>query len=190
MGKMDDAERVIVASAAEWREWLAAHGAASTGVWVLMPRDASSARGDLYAPLVEEALCFGWIDGQAGADEQYSRIWMAPRSERSAWAASNRERVERLIAEGRMTPAGQRLIDVAKQNGSWSVLEGPEAGIEPDELRAALDADPAARAAWDGFPPSVRKAALTQIAFAKTPATVTRRIAAIVAAASEGRRPA
>lgn len=190
MGKLDDAERVEVRSAAEWRSWLEGNGETSTGVWLMIPREHSTARGDLYAPVVEEGLCFGWIDGQAGADETHSRIWFAPRSPRSAWAASNKERVERLVADGRMTPAGQRLIDAAKANGMWTVLEGPEAGIEPEPLAAGLDADPAARAAWDGFPPSTRKAALTQIALAKGEATVARRIAAIVAACAEGRRPA
>lgn len=190
MGRLHDAEHVEVASAAAWRAWLEANGESSTGVWVAIPRAHSTARGDLYAPLVEEGLCFGWIDGQAAVDDTHSRIWFAPRSVRSAWAASNRERVERLVAEGRMTPAGQRLIDAAKVNGMWGVLEGPEAGIEPPALAAALDAVPAARAAWDGFPPSTRKAALTQIALAKTEATTARRIAAIVAACTEGRRPA
>lgn len=190
MGRQDDAERVIITSAAEWREWLTLNAHSSSGVWVLIPRTHSSARGDLYAPLVEEALCFGWIDATAGSEPEHAKLWFSPRSPRSAWAASNKERVARLIAEGRMTPAGESLIDAAHRNGMWTVLEGPEAGIEPASLTAALDAQRAARSFWDALPPSARKAALTQIALARTEATRERRIAAAVTACVEGRRPA
>lgn len=190
MGKMADAERVTVTSATQWRTWLSGNGETSSGVWVAIPRTRSSVRGDLYAPLVEEALCFGWIDGQVGSESDHALLWFAPRSPRSAWAASNKERVTRLIAEGRMDDTGLRLIEAAQANGMWTVLEGPEAGMEPAELRAALDGEPIARTTWDALPPSTRKAALTHIALAKTPATVTRRIAAIVTACVEGRRPA
>lgn len=190
MGRLDDADRVIITSAADWRAWLAEHGESSTGVWVLIPRTHSSARGDLYAPLVEEALCFGWIDGTAGSEPEHAKLWFAPRSPRSAWAASNKERVTRLTAAGRMTPAGQRLIDTARENGMWQVLEGPEAGIEPAPLTAALDAEPAARAFWSTLPPSARKAALTQIALARTEPTRERRVATVVAACAAGKRPA
>lgn len=181
MGKLEDADRVAVSSGLQWRAWLEAHPE-STGVWAVAPRH-------LYDDLVEEALCFGWIDGTAASDGEGSRLWFAPRSPASAWASSNRDRVERLVREGRMTPRGQALIDAAHANGMWSVLMGPEAGVEPDELRAALAAAPDARATWDAYPPSVRKQALTAIALAKTPATITRRITSIVAAATEGRRP-
>jgi len=188
MGKLEDAEEVVVTSAAEWRSWLEANAGTSTGVWVLMPKDASTTRGDLYAPLVEEALCFGWIDAVARPGDTHAKLWFAPRSPKSAWAASNKERVSRLLADGRMTPAGQALIDAAQANGMWTVLEGPEAGIEPAELTAALDAIPQARATWDAFSPSARKLALTHIAMARTAGTVTRRIESIVAAAARGER--
>lgn len=188
MGKLEDAEEVVITSAAEWRAWLETNAATSTGVWVLIPKDTSTTRGDLYPPLVEEALCFGWIDAVARPGDTHSKLWFAPRSTKSAWAASNKERVSRLLAEGRMTPAGQALIDAAKANGMWTVLEGPEAGIEPDELRAALDTNPDARATWDAFSPSARKLALTHIAMARTPATATRRIETIVAAAARGEK--
>ncbi|WP_040167233.1 YdeI/OmpD-associated family protein [Microbacterium gorillae] len=186
MGKLEDAERVTVHGAAQWRQWLSTHGADSTGAWVVLP--AGTTRGSLYDQLVEEALCFGWIDGVAKPEDGASRLWFAPRSPRSAWAASNKARVERLLADGRMTAAGQALIDAAKANGMWTVLEGPEAGIVPDDLAAALDADPRARATWDSFSPSVRKLALTHIAMAKTAPTVARRIEQIAAAAVRGER--
>lgn len=89
-----------------------------------------------------------------------------------------------------MRPEGRRLIDLAKENGLWTVLDGAEAGIEPPELAAALDAVPAARAEWDGWTPGLRKAALTAIALAKRPETRTARIAKTVADAAAGKRPA
>ncbi len=88
-----------------------------------------------------------------------------------------------------LAPAGIRAIEVAKANGTWEMLDGPEAGIEPDEFAAALDAVPAARANWDGFPKSVKKLGLTHIATARRPETRSARIAKIVADAAEGRRP-
>ena len=117
-------------------------------------------------------------------------LWFAPRSPSSAWAATNKARVAKLEAEGRMRPEGRRLIDLARANGMWTVLDGAEAGVEPPELTAALDAEPAARREWDSWTPGVRKVALTAIALAKRPQTRTARIARIVADAAVGKRPA
>lgn len=88
-----------------------------------------------------------------------------------------------------LAPAGIRAIEVAKANGTWEMLDGPEAGIEPPELTAALDAVPAARANWDAFPKSVKKFGLTHIATAKRAETRSARIAKIVADAADGKRP-
>ncbi len=189
--KMDAAPRVHVESAEEWRAWLEEHGETADGVWLVTWQATTGRPRVAYEDAVLEALCVGWIDGQAQRlDDERSMQWYAPRSPGSTWAATNKARVAQLTAEGRMRPAGQRLVDMAKANGMWTVLDGPEAGIEPSELTAALDAVPAARAAWDAFPPSARKMGLTAIAMAKKPETKTSRISRIVADAAEGRRPA
>ncbi|NKF30705.1 hypothetical protein HER21_30045, partial [Pseudomonas sp. BGM005] len=94
-----------------------------------------------------------------------------------------------LETAGLLAPAGIRVLDAAKADGSWTMLDGPEAGIEPPELTAALDAVPAARSAWDAFPKSVKKFGLTHIATAKRAETRAARIAKIVADAAEGKRP-
>ncbi len=112
-----------------------------------------------------------------------------PSSPRQRWAATNKARIVELEAAGLLAPAGIRVIEAAKENGSWTLLDGPEAGIEPDEFAAALDAVPVARANWDAFPKSIKKFGLTQIAMAKRPETKTARIAKIVADAAEGKRP-
>jgi uncharacterized protein YdeI (YjbR/CyaY-like superfamily) len=190
MGALDDGERVRAADADAWRAWLHENHTRAHGAWLLRPRPGSVEVLVEYEPAVEHALCYGWIDGPVRTfDETTAGLWFSPRRAQSVWAASNRERVARLEAAGLMTDAGRLVIAKAKANGSWSVLEGPEAGIEPPELTAALDAVPAARAGWDAFPPSARKLGLTNVALAKRPETRAARIARIVADAAAGIRP-
>ncbi|MFJ6651938.1 YdeI family protein [Microbacterium sp. NPDC091313] len=190
MGALDDGEKVVAPDAATWRAWLEAHHASSTGAWLVRGRGPHVASHIGYEPAILEALCFGWIDGPVRVfDEETSGLWFAPRRASSGWAATNKARIALLEAEGRLRPAGIRALEVAKANGAWEVLDGPEAGIEPPELTAALDAVPAARANWDGFPMSAKKLGLTNIATAKRPETRAARIAKIVADAAEGRRP-
>jgi uncharacterized protein YdeI (YjbR/CyaY-like superfamily) len=190
MGKMDTAARVPVETAEQWRAWLTEHAASSDGVWVVLWRPATRRPRIDYDTAICEALCFGWVDGQSKPlDDERSMLWFAPRSPRSAWAATNKARVARLIAAGRMRPAGQRLIDLAHENGMWTVLDGPEAGLEPPDLTRSLDAAPGARAHWEGWTPGVRKAALTSIALARRPETRAARIARVVSDAASGVGP-
>jgi uncharacterized protein YdeI (YjbR/CyaY-like superfamily) len=191
MGKMDDADRVPIEALADWTAWLETNADTCDGVWMVLWRPATERPRIDYDTAIREALCFGWIDGQAKPlDDERSMLWFAPRAATSAWAGTNKARIAELIAEGRMRPAGQRLIDLAKENGTWELLDGPEAGIEPPELAAALDAEPTARATWDAWTPGVRKAALTAIALARRPETKTARIERLVADAAAGRKPA
>ena len=190
MGVHDDAERLRFRDGSEWRAWLAENHATSTGVWVLRARAGVDVELINYLDIVLQALCFGWIDGTVKPlDDETNGQWCAPRRPTGNWAATNKARVIELEASGQMTDAGRRAIEVAKANGSWTVLDGPEAGIEPPEFSAALDAVPAARAAWDAFPPSAKKFGLTQIAMAKRPETRAARIAKIVTDAEAGKRP-
>jgi uncharacterized protein YdeI (YjbR/CyaY-like superfamily) len=167
---------------------LAAHAGADRreGVWVVYEKGP---RGLTYEAIVEEALCFGWVDSQGrGLDEARTMLWVAPRKKGSGWARTNKARVERLAAEGRMTPAGTAAVERAKADGTWSLLDDVENLTEPQDLAAALGAVPAARAVWDRFPPSARKAILQWIVLAKRPATREARIAETVAEAASGRR--
>lgn len=191
MGALDDGEKVEVADAAAWRAWLEANHRTSTGAWLVRARPGSGLTFVEYEDAIRQALCFGWIDGPVRTfDEKTSGLWFAPRRPSSGWAATNKARLIELEAAGLMTEAGIRAVEVAKANGSWTVLDNAEAGIEPDDLRAALDAVPAARAAWDGFPPSARKFGITAVDSARRPETRAARIAKIVADAAEGKRPA
>jgi uncharacterized protein YdeI (YjbR/CyaY-like superfamily) len=190
VGVQSDAERLDLRDAAAWRAWLTEHHATSTGVWVLRTRAGSDRELLTYLDAVRQALCFGWVDGTVRPmDEETVGIWFAPRRPSGGWAATNKARVIELEASGEMTDAGRAVIEAAKVTGMWAVLDGPEAGIEPPELTAALDAVPAARAQWDAFPPSARKMGLTSVAMAKRPETRAARIAKLVADAAEGKRP-
>ncbi|MGS0562385.1 YdeI/OmpD-associated family protein [Microbacterium aurugineum] len=192
MGALEDGERIRAADAVAWRAWLQDNHERTTGVWLLSVRGASDGVG--YEDAVRHALCFGWIDGPVrvfddGTAGRANGQWFSPRRPGSGWAATNKARIAELEAEGLLAAAGICAIETAKANGSWTVLDGPEAGIEPDEFAAALDAVPSARENWDAFPKSVKKFGLTQIAMAKRPETRSARIAKIVADAAEGKRP-
>jgi uncharacterized protein YdeI (YjbR/CyaY-like superfamily) len=179
-------EQVYAADRAAWRAWLEAHGERADGVWVVYDRGP---QGLHYDAIVEESLCFGWVDSQGrGLDATRTMLWVAPRKRGSGWARTNKVRIERLTVEGRMMPAGLAAVERAKADGSWSLLDDVENLTEPPDLAAALDAVPAARAAWDAFPRSAKRAILEWIVHAKRPATRATRIAETVAEAEAGRR--
>jgi uncharacterized protein YdeI (YjbR/CyaY-like superfamily) len=189
MSAMSDKPHLEVADRATWRAWLEANHATATGVWLVM--DRQEARRTLYEMTVEEALCFGWIDSTAGrVDDERGKLYFAPRKPTSGWAATNKARLERLIAEGRMAPAGLAAIERAKANGTWELLDSVERGEAPSDLVRALDARPPAAANWAAWPPGVRKVALTSIAYAKRPETRAQRIEKIVDHAARNVRPA
>ncbi len=172
-----------------WRCWLDLEHARAKGVWVATWRARTGRPTVPYEEVVLEALCFGWIDSTVNTlDDDRGLQLVTPRRPKSTWTRLNRRRVEELEAAGLMTDAGRRSVDVAKANGWWTILDPVEDLIEPPELAAALDAVPAARAAWDGFPASPRKQMLQSIVTAARPETATARIAKIVADAAEGRR--
>jgi uncharacterized protein YdeI (YjbR/CyaY-like superfamily) len=177
MGVHDDAERVHPETRRAWREWLAAHHESSTGVWFVSWRTRTGRNGPGYEDAVEEALCFGWIDSVARKlDDDRTMLWFSPRKPGSGWARTNKQRIERLTAAGLITPAGQRVIDDARADGSWSLLDAVEDLIVPHDLAAAFHDHPSARENWDAFPPSVRKSILGWIVQAKRDATRAVRI--------------
>lgn len=190
MSTRNNAERVTAVNADAWRAWLAKNHASSAGVWLLRARPGNDDVYVSYEDSVRQALCFGWVDGQAFSfDDRLGGLWFSPRRPQSGWAATNKARLAILEQQGLLAPAGIRAIELAKQNGTWTMLDGPEAGIEPPELTEALNATPHARENWDAFPHSVKKLGLSQIAMAKRPETRATRIAKLVADAAEGVRP-
>jgi uncharacterized protein YdeI (YjbR/CyaY-like superfamily) len=162
---------------AEWRAWLAANHATSNGIWFVSFRTATGKPRVGYAESVEEALCFGWVDSRAGKlDAERSLLWFTRRNPRSGWARPNKERVARLEAAGLMEPAGLAMVEEAKRRGTWSMLDDVEDRIVPDDLAAAMDAIPPARANWDAFSSSSRRGILEWIVQAKRPETRAKRV--------------
>ena len=142
-----------------------------------------------YASIVEEALCFGWIDSTArGLDEERSMLHFCPRKPGSAWSKVNKERIERLVASGRMTKAGLAKIEAAKKDGSWTALDAVEALVVPTDLQRALAANKNAKKHFEAFPQGVRKQILWSIHSAKTAPTRERRIRTAVEMAAKNQR--
>ena len=189
MGKLDDLDLFHPTDRAQWRAWLSANHATATGVWLVSHKAATGLPRVEYGEAVEEALCFGWVDSLArGIDEERSSLLYTPRRPRSGWSRSNKERVARLTAAGLMAPAGLALVEAARADGSWSALDDVENLVEPPDLRAALDAVPAARSHWDAFPRSAKRGILAWIQAAVRPETRVRRIAETARLAAEGVR--
>src|SRR6476469_11269592 len=123
---MED-ERVQPDSVAAWRAWLAEHHTRGTGIWLVTGRAGSAGPKISYEESVEQALCFGWVDSKGRSlDAERTMLWFAPRKRGSGWARTNKERIERLTAGGLMSPAGLAVIDAAKADGSWTLLDDVE----------------------------------------------------------------
>ncbi|MBO3100904.1 YdeI/OmpD-associated family protein [Cellulomonas fengjieae] len=177
MAGRDDAPRVHVESVEEWRDWLLAHHATEPGAWLVSWKASTGRPCVQYERAVEEALCVGWIDSAGRTlDDERRMLWFTRRKPGSGWARTNKERIVRLEAEGRMTPAGRAVIDAAKADGSWTLLDDVENLVVPDDLAAAFDRHPGSRQNFDAFPPSARRAILEWIVHAKREATRAARL--------------
>jgi uncharacterized protein YdeI (YjbR/CyaY-like superfamily) len=189
MSALDDAPWVEADDRATWRAWLEAHHETARGAWLVTWRPRSGRAGLDYEAAIEEALCFGWVDSTSGrVDDERGRLYFAPRKPRSGWAATNKARIERLVAAGRMAPAGLAAIERAKANGSWEVLDSVERLEVPADLAAALDARPPAATNFEAFPPGARKQMLAWVAFAQRPETRGARVARIAESAARNER--
>jgi uncharacterized protein YdeI (YjbR/CyaY-like superfamily) len=186
----EEAARVEPASRAEWRAWLAVNHAASTGVWLVYPKKASGLPGPSYEEAVEEALCFGWIDSRVRPLDGRRRLqWVSPRRPGSIWSAPNKARVARLLAAGRMAPAGLAKIEAAQADGSWEILDKVEALELPEDLAAALAGAPKAASGFAALAPTLQKQCLYWVLSAKRAQTRAGRVAAVALAAAGGRTP-
>ncbi len=189
MAGLDDREHVHAETREQWRAWLVEHHATSTGVWLVSWKTATGRPSVGYEESVEEALCVGWVDSKGGTiDDERTKLWFAPRNPRSAWARTNKIRVARLEAEGLMLPAGLRMVEIAKANGTWTMLDDVEDLVVPPDLAAAFDAQPGSREQWDAFPRSARRGILEWIVQARTEPTRAKRIAETAEKAASGER--
>ncbi len=173
-----------------WREWLAENHASAPGVWFVFFKKATGQPTLTYAEAVEEALCFGWIDSLPKAlDAERHALKFSPRKPKSVWSKVNKERIEILLADGRMTPVGLAKIEAAKQDGSWTLLDASDALLVPPDLEAALAANETARTNFQAFSKSAKKQILWWIESAKRPETRQARIEKTVEAAVQKKNP-
>ncbi|MBO6574060.1 MAG: YdeI/OmpD-associated family protein [Rhodothermales bacterium] len=176
-------------SRAEWRAWLLEHHARPDGLWLINHLKASGKPRLDMEDIVEEAVCFGWIDSlPRKLDDERTMLWLAPRKPGSNWSAINKARVDRMMQAGLMHPSGIAKVEAAREDGSWSALDAVEALVVPPDLQAAFDARPGAEGHWLAFPRWSRRAMLEWLVNAKRAATRERRITEIADAAAVNQR--
>jgi uncharacterized protein YdeI (YjbR/CyaY-like superfamily) len=164
-------------SIAAWRAWLLEHHERDNGVWLVTYKKAAGIPDMSYDDAVCEALCFGWVDSKPRAlDERRTMLWFAPRKSGSLWSLPNKQRVDKLMAAGRMHAAGLRKVEAAKVDGTWTALDAVEALLIPADLGEALAQYPDALPHFEAFPRSVKRGILEWILQAKTAPTRRKRV--------------
>jgi uncharacterized protein YdeI (YjbR/CyaY-like superfamily) len=184
-----DLPELLVVDAQDWRRWLSTHHASSPGVWLVLAKKGTPGPTTVsYDEALDDAICFGWIDGQlARRDDATFRRRFTPRRPGSPWSQRNVAIAERLIAAGRMHQSGEAEVRKAVQDGRWEAAYAGQASIEvPDDLAAALNANPAAKATFAMLTSANRYAVLYRIGNAKKPETRARRISQFVEMLARG----
>ena len=171
------------ASASAWRDWLAGQHAASAGIWLKVPKKGCPEPGVGYTEALDEALCYGWIDGQKRPlDDEHWLQAFTPRKPRSRWSKINCGKAEALIEAGRMRPAGLTEVAKAKADGRWdAAYEAQSTATVPEDLQLALDANPAAAEFFARLDRANRYAVLYRVQEPKRPETRAKRIEKFVA---------
>lgn len=184
---LDSAERIEIKSRAQWRSWLSVNWQRGSGIWLVVYKKHHHHYMQ-WSDIVQEALCFGWIDGQRRRlDEDRTMLYVSPRKPGSIWSKLNKEHLRELADKGLMHSAGQSKVDAAKADGSWTLLDDIDAMIIPVDLAHALKSVPGARAKFDGFRPGAIRGLLWWIKSARTDATRRKRIAQTAKEAALGK---
>jgi uncharacterized protein YdeI (YjbR/CyaY-like superfamily) len=175
-------------SASEFRKWLARNHQRPEGIWLRIFKKGSDTASITYAEALDEALCFGWIDGQKQTHDDLSwRQKFTPRRARSGWSKINTQHAERLIRAGRMKPSGLAEVDAAKKDGRWrAAYDSPGNATFPDDFLAALSEAPEAKAFFDSLNKANRYAISYRLQTAKKPETRQRRMEMILAMLARG----
>jgi uncharacterized protein YdeI (YjbR/CyaY-like superfamily) len=180
---------LVARDAKAWRAWLAKHHADSSGVFLVLAKKGTTKPTSITpGQALEEALCYGWIDGQASPrDDTTWRVRYTPRRPRGLWSQRNTVIVGKLIEEGRMQPAGAAEVERAKADGRWDVAYAGSASIEvPPDLAKGLAANPKAKAMFETLSKVNRYAVLYRTTTAKQPETRAKRIEQFVAMLARG----
>ncbi|SER80967.1 YdeI/OmpD-associated family protein [Pedobacter rhizosphaerae] len=185
-----ETETFYAKSVADWRKWLQDNHLSKQSVWLVCYNKSSDKKSITWAESVETALCFGWIDSKKiKIDEQTSHQFFSRRKATGTWSKINKDKVVQLIERGLMTDAGLKSIEVAKQNGSWTILDEVEQLIIPDDLKEGFKNQPAAGDFFETLSKSSKKAMLQWLVLAKRPETRQKRIKEIVELAAQGLKP-
>ncbi|MFE5191866.1 YdeI family protein [Streptomyces sp. NPDC056628] len=189
-GVTQDLEIVAFESAEAFLAWLGENHAVSPGIWVKLRKKSPGVVALDYAGALDVALCYGWIDGQkAGLDDQWWLQRFTPRTPRSKWSKVNRDKVTALIEQCRMRPPGQAEVDRAKADGRWdAAYDSARTATVPDDLAAALAAEPAAAKFFATLDRQNHYAILYRVQDAKKPETRARRIEKFVAMLAKGEK--
>jgi len=172
-----------------WRRWLTKHHASESSVWLIIYHKNSGTPSITYDEAVDEALCFGWIDSKPNKRDHESYFqFFAKRKPKSKWSGINKKKVEKLFAAGRIHPAGQAMIDLAKETGTWQALDQVENLEIPADLKKALKRYPDALKNFEAFPKSVKRGILEWIANAKKEETRQKRITETASQAADNMR--
>jgi uncharacterized protein YdeI (YjbR/CyaY-like superfamily) len=173
-----------------WRNWLEKNHTKSPGIWLIYNKKSAGKARLEYSDAVEEALCFGWIDSTIRPiDEEKYMQRFTPRKPKSGWSALNKRRVEKMIGQGLMTPAGLEKIEMAKKNDSWKNLDHIEAILLPEDFEKALSKNKKAKINFENFPQFTKKQFLYRINSAKRPETRKERIKLCLKMAAANKKP-
>lgn len=173
----------------DWRKWLEKNHATEKSVWLILYRMESIVPSVYYPEAVEEALCFGWIDSKPNKRDSESRYqYFSKRKPKSNWSKINKERVARLMEQGLISEAGMKMIELAKQSGTWNALDAVEDLVIPDDLQELFTHNKKALKNWEQFPRSAKKGILEWILNAKRTETRQKRIEETVKLAAENIR--
>jgi uncharacterized protein YdeI (YjbR/CyaY-like superfamily) len=173
----DEKKTVYAKTRKEWRKWLEKNHHNEKSVWLIIYHKQSEKPSVYYDEAVEEALCFGWVDSKANKrDTESSFLYFAQRKPKSNWSKANRERVEKLLSQGLMMPAGQAMVDLAKKSGTWTALVDVQNSVVPPDLQKLFDKNKTAFKNFQAFASSSKRIILEWILNAKRPETRTQRI--------------
>jgi uncharacterized protein YdeI (YjbR/CyaY-like superfamily) len=170
----------------QWRDWLRVNHKKEDSVWLILFHKKSSIPSIYYAEAVEQAICFGWIDSIANKrDDESSYQYFSKRKPKSNWSKINRERAEKMSANGLMDDSGIEMIQLAKETGTWEALRDVQDNVIPDDLQTELNKSKKALHNFNAFPPSSKRGILEWILNAKKPETRKKRIRETVSLAAK-----
>ncbi|TDB67385.1 YdeI/OmpD-associated family protein [Arundinibacter roseus] len=174
----------------EWREWLQKNHSVEKSIWLIYYKKTSKTPSLTWSEAVDEALCFGWIDSLARPldNERYQQLF-SPRKPKSVWSKINKEKIKKLIETGLMTQAGLNVIEIAKQNGSWTILDEVEELVIPNDLTLALAQNTNAQNYFQNLSRSDKRNLLQWVTLAKRAETRQKRIDEIVDCTSRNEKP-